>query len=86
MPTGKSDRYLDLRGLVCPYPTLNTRLTLEDMTVGEVLEVISDYYPTHQTIPNLMRVLGFPCQVNQDERNEYRFIIHKTHDIERSIK
>lgn len=79
MPAGKADRYLDLRGLVCPYPTLNTRLTLDDMAVGEVLEVISDYYPARQTIPRLMRDLGFPCEFREDEPNEYHFVIHKSH-------
>jgi sulfurtransferase TusA-like protein len=38
-------RRLDLRGHVCPGPTVDTRLTLKEMAPGEVLEVVTDYYP-----------------------------------------
>jgi tRNA 2-thiouridine synthesizing protein A len=33
-------RSLDLRGQVCPGPTVDTRLTLKEMNPGEVLELI----------------------------------------------
>jgi tRNA 2-thiouridine synthesizing protein A len=46
-------RWLDLRGEVCPTPTDETMRVLEEMAVGEVLEVASDYYPAKTTIPYL---------------------------------
>ena len=74
----KVDRRLDVRGKVCPYPTLETRLTLKKMAAGEVLEVISDYYPAKQTISDLMGKLGYPCKLIDGEKSIFRFVIQKT--------
>ena len=78
MPEEKVDRRLDLRGKVCPYPTLDTRLTLKKMAAGEVLEVITDYYPARQTISDLMRELGYPCKLIDGDKPVFRFVIQKT--------
>lgn len=72
------DRSLDLRGKVCPYPTLEVRQTLQSMEVGQTLEVITDYYPAKQTIPNLVGELGYPCQLLDGEQPIFRFIIQRT--------
>jgi TusA-related sulfurtransferase len=74
----KVNRRLDLRGKVCPYPTLDTRLTLKEMATGEVLEVIADYYPARQTIPELMRELGYRCELIDGDKPVFRFVIQKT--------
>jgi len=70
-------RSLDLRGQVCPGPTVDTRLTLKEMNAGEVLEVVTDYYPARQTIPALMSELGYPCQLVDGDQTVFRFIIEK---------
>lgn len=77
MSTQKIDRRLDLRGKVCPGPTVDTRFTLNEMTAGEVLEVITDYYPAKQTLPMLMRELGYPCELLDGDKPIFRFIIRK---------
>ncbi len=77
MVLDKADRRLDLRGKVCPYPTVDTRLTLKQMAPGEILEVITDYYPTRQTIPDLMRELGYACELLDGKQPVFRFIIRK---------
>lgn len=69
------NRRLDLRGQVCPGPTVDTRLTLKEMAPGEVLEVVTDYYPARQTIPALMRDLGYSCEIVDADQNVFRFII-----------
>jgi TusA-related sulfurtransferase len=74
----KVDRCLDLRGKVCPYPTLEPRLALNEMAAGEVLEVITDYYPARQTIPQLMRELGYSCELIDGDKTVFRFLIRKT--------
>ncbi len=77
-------RTLDLRGQVCPGPTVDTRLALKELAAGEVLEVVLDYYPARYTIPDLMNDLRFPCElVESDERGPagqpvFRFFITKT--------
>jgi TusA-related sulfurtransferase len=70
-------RQLDLRGAICPGPTVDTRLTLKDMAVGEVLEVTTDYYPARQTIPALMHELGYPCELVDGDQPVFKFIIEK---------
>jgi TusA-related sulfurtransferase len=77
MAAGKVDRHLDLRGKVCPYPTLDTRLTLKKMAAGEVLEVVTDYYPARQTIQALMDDLGYPCELVDGDKPVFRFLIRK---------
>ncbi len=77
MGVEKIDHHLDLRGKVCPYPTLEPRLALNEMAVGEVLEVVTDYYPARQTIPQLMRDLGYPCELVDGDQSVFRFLIQK---------
>jgi tRNA 2-thiouridine synthesizing protein A len=78
MVTEKVDRRLDLRGKVCPYPTYDTRLTLREMSAGQVLEVITDYYPARQTIPALMHELGYPCELVDGDKPVFRFVVRKS--------
>ena len=73
----KVDRSLNLIGKVCPYPTVDTRLTLQEMAPGEILEVVTDYYPARQTIPDLMKELGYPCHLLDASAPVFRFIIRK---------
>ena len=74
----KVDHRLDLIGAVCPYPTVKTNVALSKMAMSEVLEVITDYYPARQTIPDLMRERGYPCELIDGENPVFRFIIQKT--------
>lgn len=73
------DRKLDLLGKVCPYPTLDTQTALREMTDGQTLEVVSDYYPARQTIPELLRELGYPYELLDDTERSFRFVIRKEH-------
>ena len=36
------NRTLDLRGLYCPEPLFKTKIAIDSMTVGSLLEVIAD--------------------------------------------
>lgn len=38
----KCDRFLDLRGLECPFPVVKAREEVVRMLVGEVLKVLAD--------------------------------------------
>ncbi len=79
MPEEKIDHRLDLRGKVCPYPTFDTRMTLKKMSMGQVLEVITDYYPARQTISNrlicisLCREIGGFVAGNSEKLNLKRY-------------
>jgi tRNA 2-thiouridine synthesizing protein A len=51
---------LDTRGRFCPIPLFHTKRKLEDMSSGEVLEVISDDVTARETIPEW-------CQMHDHE-------------------
>jgi TusA-related sulfurtransferase len=51
----KVDRELDLRGEVCPFTFVKSKLIIEQMNIGEVLKVILDYYPSVENVPKSMR-------------------------------
>ena len=82
----KIDYHLDLRGKVCPYPTLQPRLILNVMAEGEVLEVITDYYPARQTIPRLIRELGYSYELVDGDQPIFRFLILKRGKYEKVVK
>jgi TusA-related sulfurtransferase len=78
MGVDKIDRHLDLRGKVCPHPTLESTLALNEMATGEVLEVVTDYYPARQTIPQLMRERGYSYELIDGDKPVFRFHIRKS--------
>ena len=49
---------LDLRGEVCPYTFVKSKLTIEQMAPGEELLVVVDYEPSSRNIPKSMRIIG----------------------------
>ncbi len=74
----KYDRELDIRGDVCPFTFVKSKLALEQMEVGQVLRVIVDYKPSAESVPKSMReegqeVLG----VNQISENTWEILIRK---------
>ncbi len=50
--TGYSaDKTLDARGLSCPMPSVKTALALEEMSPGEVIEVLTDDPVSKKDLP-----------------------------------
>ena len=45
------DQEIDLRGEVCPYTFVKTKLALEMMHPGEVLKVTVDHLPAVENVP-----------------------------------
>lgn len=54
----KADRKIDIKGLVCPYTFVKAKLAVEDMEVGEVLEILLDYPEAARSIPKSMEDHG----------------------------
>lgn len=77
MSDKKIHHRLDLRGKVCPDSTLAPCLAVDRMAVGEVLEVITDFYPARQTIPKLMEERGHLCELVGGNKPVFRFLIKK---------
>ena len=53
----KPDRTLDCVGLYCPEPVFKTRLELDEMKVGETLEVSADDPAAESDIRSLIKNL-----------------------------
>lgn len=51
-------RTIDLRGERCPYTFIKARLAIEELAVGETLEVVLDFIPAFTRVPASMAVLG----------------------------
>ena len=54
----KPDKTLDCLGLYCPEPVFKTRLELDDMKGGEILEVLADDPAAESDIRSLVKNLG----------------------------
>ena len=76
----RADVRLDLKGEVCPYTFVKSKLELEDMELGQVLQVIVDHLPATENVPRSMRnegqeVLG----VEQINPTDWTITIRKAH-------
>ncbi|ADO45429.1 SirA family protein [Hydrogenobacter thermophilus TK-6] len=74
----KYDRELDIRGDVCPFTFVKSKLVLEQMEKGEILRVIVDYRPSAENVPKSMREEGQEVlAVNQIGSSEWEIIVRK---------
>lgn len=72
------DRVLDCIGLYCPEPVFRTRLALDEMEAGEVLEVTADDPAAEEDIKRLVRRLGHEILGLETDDDQVRFVIRKT--------
>ena len=49
---------LDLRGEVCPFTFVRTKLRLEELPAGDVLRVLVDHEPASRNIPRSAAAWG----------------------------
>jgi len=54
----KIDKKINIKGLVCPYTFVKSKLAVEDMEVGEVIEILLDYEEAARSVPKSMEELG----------------------------
>ncbi len=74
----KVDRELDLKGEVCPFTFVKSKLIIEQMEPGQVLRVILDYKPSVENVPKSMREEGQEVlEINQIDDNLWEVIIRK---------
>jgi TusA-related sulfurtransferase len=73
----KSTKTLDCLGLYCPEPVYRTRMELDDMKIGEILEVLADDPAAEADIQALMKNLGQEILSVTNEGNTVRILIKK---------
>ena len=71
------NRSLDCIGLFCPEPVFRTRLELDKLSTGQVLEVIADDPAAEEDIKSLVKRTGQELLELKKEGNRFRFLIKK---------
>jgi TusA-related sulfurtransferase len=54
----KIDKVLDIKGEICPYTFVKSKLALEEMEDGEILKIIVDYPPATENVPRSLEKEG----------------------------
>jgi len=65
------DEELDVRGQVCPYPSLRTRQALMKMAPGKVLKVILDHPPAKDNVRREVHKMGHEFLGIEDNDGEW---------------
>ena len=73
----ESNKKIDVRGLFCPSPALQTTVELSKMQVGEILTVLADDPAAEDDIANWARRLGHEIVKLEKNGNEIHFEIKK---------
>jgi TusA-related sulfurtransferase len=74
----KIDRTLDIKGQVCPYTFVRSKLMIEKMNVGEVLEIITDHKAASENVPKSMENEGQKVlKIEQTAEKEWRIVVRK---------
>jgi TusA-related sulfurtransferase len=71
------NRNLDCIGLYCPEPVFRTRVELDKMAVGEVLEMLTDDPAAEEDIKSLVKRTGQELYKLEKEGDVLRFLIRK---------
>jgi tRNA 2-thiouridine synthesizing protein A len=75
--TIKVDKKIDCLGLFCPEPVFKTRMQLDEMEIGETLEVTADDPAAKSDIENLAENLGQEIVESVQEGDVTRIILKK---------
>lgn len=77
----KIDREIDLRGEVCPYTFVKSKLVIEEMELGQVLRIIVDYPPAVKNVPKSLEIQGDQVlEVTQLKENEWEILVKKAYE------
>ncbi len=52
------DKSVNIKGLICPYTFVKSKIAIEGMELGQVLEIILDYEEASRSIPKSMEDHG----------------------------
>ena len=71
---------IDLRGVICPYNFVKTKLKLEGMLPGDVLAVILDEGDPIRNVPHSIRNEGHAVLRQEPLEGAFRIFIRKQED------
>ncbi len=78
MAETKTDATIDLRGVMCPINFVKTKLKLEMMSPGEVLEVILDSGEPIQNVPKSIKEEGHRIVEVKKEGDFFRLKVERS--------
>ncbi len=73
----KADAFLDLRGVLCPINFVKTKLKLDTMEAGEVLELVLDSGEPIQNVPKSIKEEGHKILEVKKEEGFFKLKIQK---------
>jgi TusA-related sulfurtransferase len=71
------DAQLDLRGTPCPINFVRTKLCLEQMTPGALLEVWLDPGEPIEQVPDSLAMEGYPIEEVEDRDNYFALKVRR---------
>lgn len=75
--TSTSDAELDLRGVICPYNFVKTKLKLETMSEGQVLSVLLDDGDPIRNVPRSVANEGHTVLIQERVEQAFRVLIRR---------
>ena len=74
----KADKTLDIKGQVCPYTFVRSKLAIEKMELGQVLEIVTDHKPASENVPRSMENEGQKVlAIEQIGEKEWHILVRK---------
>jgi tRNA 2-thiouridine synthesizing protein A len=69
---------LDIKGEICPFTFVRSKLALEKINQGEILRIIVDYEPAIRNVPRSMEEQGHKViSINKINDTDYEIIVEK---------
>lgn len=69
---------IDIKGEHCPFTFVRSKLAIEKMSSGEVLEIITDHQPATENVPRSMENEGHKVlEVVKLNDTDWRIVIRK---------
>jgi tRNA 2-thiouridine synthesizing protein A len=74
----EADKTLDIKGQVCPYTFVRSKLAIEKMELGQVLEIVTDHKPASENVPRSMENEGQKVlAIEQTGEKEWHILVRK---------
>lgn len=81
MQETKIDKRINIKGEVCPYTLVKSKLAVEDIEVGQVLEILLDYPEAAESVPKAMLNYGHTV-LKKEKINPSDWIIQIKKEVE----
>ena len=81
MESIKIDKKLDIRGEVCPYTLVKSKLGVESIEVGQIIEIILDYPEAADSVPTAMQNYGHTV-IKKEKINPREWIVQIRKEVE----